>query len=549
MPELRFAILPILGLKTDVPANDASLFKPVAENVFATHAVEGYNFNISRKRNSCSKSLGTVQWSASATAQATKCLGLFELYDGTNRDHLIWDNGKLYAYDSNKAPVDVTTAATTYQQADSDLVSMIQVGSHVVFTDNIDGVTIQSWKNADANAQAAITGGTTAFKFRYLEYFARRILGVRSNETNGDIDIRWSNALPVPATSCQFESGVGLKDYQLYVPNDDPLTGVKKLGHNSCFIYSENSIHQLNYYPNFTIPFEIYTVVQGQGCTGHHSIVSLGDRHFFFNKNYGFCEYAGGNQVRPIADDIDDQLAAINSGYYNLIVGAWTPTQDEVVWTLPTEGSSTPNNLAIYNYRSGQWRFKSVDVRYLDTWETFTSYTWNNLVADVIAAGYANATWNDVLSWLGSNVKWLDFASPERRTVLSNTNGQVYQVKGASDPTSASHTAYRVEPIMDFGNPTRKKLIRELWFDFGVSGDFSVKVWHRSGDTVGELESITWDTADLIGTVSCNSEEVPALRGEMSKSAKFHQFKWGNETNDSQFEVNRLTFIAEMQGY
>jgi len=544
MPTMRFAILPILGTKTDVPANDASLFKPITENVFATHDVGGSNFDVSRKRNACSKALGRTRWSKTANAQATKCLGLFELYDGTNRDHLFWDNGKLFVFDAVKAQTDITTAATTYQKADADLVSMIKLGSDVVFTDNIDGVTIQAWANGDANAAAAITGGFTQFKFRYLEYFARRVVGAYSDQTNGDIDIRWSNALPTAQTDLEFESAAAAKDYQLWVPNDDSLTGVRKMGKNACMFYCEDSINQMIYYPNYTTPFEIYTAVQGQGFAGHHGIVSLGDRHFGFNKNYGFCEYRGGSEIIPISDNIESYLSAINPSYYNLIVGTKATFNDSIMWTDPTGG-----DIYTYNYRSSEWTIGSADARYLDVWNMYgDAYVWNTLVTDLTNAGYgASPTWNDLLDWMGPKVKWSDLTSPSTEAVMGYDDGHLYQFIGGSDPIEASHNAYRIEPIMDFGNPTKKKLLNEIWFDIGISGNFSIKVWHRFGDTVGEVEGQGWTELD---TVSCNSPEVPAVRGmSPSAGAKFHQIRWGNESNGAQFEVNRITLIVEPQGY
>jgi hypothetical protein len=102
--ERTFKIMPILGLKTDVPADDPSLFQSISEGVVATHDTGGINFDMSRKRNTATRSHGYVQWSNSANAKATKCLGLFELNDGTNQNHIAFDNGRFYVYDSSIDP-------------------------------------------------------------------------------------------------------------------------------------------------------------------------------------------------------------------------------------------------------------------------------------------------------------------------------------------------------------------------------------------------------------------------------------------------------------
>ena len=254
-----FKIIPILGRRSDVAQDDPSLFKGIAEGVFLTHDVGGVNFDLNRKRNTCTKAKGRVVWSNSATAQATKCLGLFELFDGTNRDRLFFDNGKVYQYDGALDPQDITGAGVTHQTANTDLVRPIRVGSYAVWPDRDDGTTPYIWKNGDANATKLISSGTE-FKFRFLEYFSRRIVGCYSGQTNGDIDIRWTGSLPGPGSSTSFAAA-----NQLFAPNDDTITGVRRMGSDKCFIYSENSIHQLVFFPDYISPFRVFTLVSEQG--------------------------------------------------------------------------------------------------------------------------------------------------------------------------------------------------------------------------------------------------------------------------------------------
>src|SRR3990172_6971962 len=98
-------IRPILGLKTDVPQNDPTLFQGEA-----CHCVEMENIDLDRIRNASSKSTGISQYSASANAQHTKCLGLMEL-KGTSVDHLFWDNGKFYYLASDRTFTAIDAAA------------------------------------------------------------------------------------------------------------------------------------------------------------------------------------------------------------------------------------------------------------------------------------------------------------------------------------------------------------------------------------------------------------------------------------------------------
>jgi hypothetical protein len=213
----QFAIKPILGRKTDVPQDSESLFKMIGEGVALTHDVGGINFDTTRKNNACTKSYGTVEWSNSATAQATKCLGLFMLYDGTNRDHIYFDNGKCYVYDASLDPVvKEDSGSTTFATDNVDLYSIIQVGSYMVFADRAE-TTPYKWKNGDANLTKLCASGTE-YKFRYLVNFQRRVIGLYSDQSEGNIDVRWSTDWPTTAiTSLNYPAA-----NQLYIPSDDP---------------------------------------------------------------------------------------------------------------------------------------------------------------------------------------------------------------------------------------------------------------------------------------------------------------------------------------
>lgn len=517
-----FRIVPILGRKVDVPQDDLSLFKSVGENIALTHDVGGLNFSLSRKRNACSKAHGHAVWSNSATAQATKCTGLFELYDGTNRDHCFFDNGKFYVYDSSKDPADKSKAATTYQKADTDLLSAVRVGSHIVFGDREDGETIQSWKNGDANAADAISGGT-AFKFRYLEYFMQRLVGCYSDQTNGDIDIRWSGALPVPATSLEFAA-----TNQMYAPNDDPIAGIKRLGTDRCYVYSEDSIHHIIYYPDFTTVFRIFTVVHGQGAVNHQSIVSDGVYHYLFNKSYGFCAYDGGRQLVPISDAIEEDIEGINTNYYNLIVGTFKPLTREIVWTVPTDNATTPSSFFIYNIDTKNWTKEDKTARYVDNWLLYESTTWNDLITQL---GGTGATWEGAI-----DKKWSHYMAENQEIVFGNTDGKLYNHTGESLAGSALN-GYRVEPVLNFSGGASFDFLKEIWFNISYSANFSIDVWLRSGNTVGEIEQASWTS---VGSISCNDSSLPKI--DVDQNARLHQLKWGTDAADEPFRVREIDF-------
>jgi len=672
----EFSIVPVLGRKTDVPANDPRLFKDFGGNI-ATHDVGGVNFDLSRNVGACTKAYGDVKWSLSANAQATKCLGLYELYDGTNRDHIMFDNGVAYVFDSTRTPVakanlilpfdagnneptigetvEVTsgtwggndaagnlylststgtwdddtqldgsttganigtsniptgTSSTTFATDNVDLYSTIKVGDYMVFSDRGKSIP-HKWKSGDAYLTPLdATGGVSGvggesglgYRFRYLVNFARRVVGLYcENDTDApQLSIRWSSAWPGTSIA-NLNFAVADK---LYIPNDDKIVGGATMGIDKCFIYCENSIQQLLYYANFDKPFGCVTAVTKQGGVNHHSIVNLGDRHFFFNRHYGFCEYRGGTQMpfggRPISEDIETDLQDINHTYANLIVGTYVPEIRCCAWAVPMESSATPNYLLFYNIDTGQWHFDDKVARFVDYWQAYDDFTWFSLIralggmdtcTGTATAGTAdttlvdanatfstdgvavddyvfNTTDNDYTQvasvdseteltldanaslgvddayeigagaiWLDAGVKsWGYYASLAKYLVFGNTDGYVYTRGSERLSGTTDLDGYRIEPIVDFGDPKRKDLLQEIWFQVLYYGDFDIHVWHRAGDTVATLEQENWVQ---IGTVNATAAK-PVVH--CSKIGRLHQIKWGTDSNSESFRVNKITF-------
>ena len=529
----EFKILPFLGRKVDVPADDITMFNFVAEGVALTHDAGGVNFDLVRKKQVCSKSFGYSQWSNSANAQATKCQGLYELFDGTNRNHFMWDNGKFYVFDAALDPGDVTASGVTHGTNNADLVSAIKVGAYVVFTDAGKATTPYKWTHGDANASKLIASGTE-FKFKYLEAFQRRVIGFYSDQTNGDIDLRWSTDWPTTAiASLNFPAA-----NQLYIPNDDSGTGIRIMGRDRCFVYSEKSIHALDYYQDYASPFRLRNVIDGQGTESNASIVNLGDRHYLYNKYYGFCEFRGfefPHGGRPISEDIEPDLAGMNADYLNLIVGKFFPLRREVVWIVPLAGNSTPDTLLFYNIDTGQWRKEDKIMRFLDAWKIYDNFTWNDLMT---ALGGATSVWTAAVS-----NAWAYYTAARERLMYANTDGKVYQ-HATDGLATANLDGYRIEPVLDFGDKKHKKYLQEVWFDIAYSGAFSIDVYYRGGDTLGETVVATWST---LGSLSCNSIERAVIDcpNNVDTNNRLHQIKWGTDKVDEPFQITGITFVYQ----
>ena len=529
-----FILKPILGLKSNVAPNDLSLFAQQQDNSAACYCVGGQNFDLNRRRNASVKSYSYQEWSGSATTAATMCTGLFELVGSSATDHIFFDNGYMNVYDSARDPAVIALLGGAVQMGHdaSQLYSMIQVGNYLVWSDF--GVhTPYAWDNGDATYTELISAGTE-FKFRYLEYFQNYIFGAYSDQTNGDIEIRWSGVLPVPITSCEFAAA-----NQLYKPGNDSITGIKKFGSNSCFLYGSDSICSIDYYANYLTPFAIRNMQPYQGAVNHHSIVDTGGRHFLFNKNYGFCEYRGGNDFpyggRPISYDIENIIGTIDPTYYPRIVGTFSPKTSEIIWSVPLDNSVTNNRLLFYNIVTGNWRQETKVASYVDIWRLFSTLIWDGATLDLADMG--------IVYWSDFNQSTISsLVNKGTYTVYANTDGSLYY--SASEGNDIiNFEGYRIEPILNFEFNDENSLLEEIWFSLTDTGPFNLKVSYRGGNTVSECEEASWETLDEIdcytptGTVTY-----------LSKFNRYHQIKWGTDYINQKFGVNAIQFKYVPEG-
>ncbi len=472
-----------------------------------------------------------------------KCLGIYYLDDGSNtsRWHISGDTagGRIYRYDSARDPERISdvaghSGAVEFANSDMDLYSIIRVGTHMVFSDYGETTPYGADHN-DAILIKLINAGTE-YKAKYLEYFARRILmaNVTSGITVGDISLIWSGA-DATLGSCTFATGDPPANH-LYKEDDDTITGIKKMGRNSCYLYGENSIDAIDYYPNYATPFGLRSVVTGQGAYNNASIVNVGGRHHFFNRNYGFCIFDGSSNFpaggKPISYNIEDKIATINTDYAGWINGVFLPYTNEIAWAVPLYGNSTPNHVLYYHVFDGNWRISDLAAYFLDFHPIATDVTWTKLTTDL---GYS--TWEDL-----GNLRWADLVETNDKLVFANNDGQLYY-SGTEADNGSAFDGYRVEPVLDFGRPNDKDLLLEIWFDFAEVGDYSLYCYHRSGNTVGEVKAAVWTA---LTELSCDDPNNPIFR--LAESGRYHQIKWGTDGANEPFSVSSIEFKYSPQG-
>ena len=533
-----FRILPILGLKTNVPENDLTLFKQVGEGIAATYCVDGVNFNMIRNLNATTKSFGSTKWSSAAAATATNCLGLFELYDSVNRTYwmMTGDNsskGRIFRFNSSREPVRISdvvdhSGAIEFAFHNADLYSCIQYGSNLVFSDF--GEHTPYFADYNDTTVAKLLSSGTEYKSRYLELFQRRILMAYTDQTNGDIEIRWSDALPTPGS---MSISAGNQDFK---PDDDSITGIKRFGQNACFLYGENSIDSIDYYPDYLTPFGIRNMVAGNGATNHHSIVSTGDTHYFLNKNYGFVDYRGGTQFpasgRPISYDIEDIVSTINPNYYGTVVGSFIKNKNTLVWSVPLYGVSNPSHLLYYYIPEGKWFIENFPMRYVYSWISNDDLVWNDL------SGLGFVYWSD----FGTSA-FTDYITTSQNMIVSNTDGYVYY-KGGESNSGSNFEGYRIEPVMNFSGTGGFDLLNEIWFNFVESGNFNIFCMYRGGDTLKECTNSAWEP---LAALSHNDPQNAVIYLQ-NKNNRWHQIKWGTSNKNERFGVSAIEFKFVHQG-
>jgi hypothetical protein len=302
------------------------------------------------------------------------------------------------------------------------------------------------------------------------------------------------------------------------------------MGKSACYVYTGMSINRLDYYINYVTPFGFTTVLENQGCSNHHSIVDIGGSHFFFNKNYGFCRFDGSTTFpadgRPVSHDIENWIRDIRSTYYGHIIGAPLTSANKIAWVVPLEGATTPNAILYYDYYENKWTRKDVSARYLAPATINENVTWTTL------GNLGYTTWSDL-----GNLRWADLIDETPELLFSPADGKLYTNATESEDGSA-WDGYRVEPVMQFGPKNSRSFIKELWFNLCETGDYSLYVYYRGGDTEGECKNAVWTAVD---EVSCDSpkDAICYLNG-VETANRFHQIKWGTDGADEPFVISSI---------
>lgn len=500
-----------------------TLLKPLDKDgfVWACHDTGGQNFDLEREDDACSKAFGRAQWSALATSTdgttGDSILGMHELWDGTNREHFCFDKGLAYRYDADRKPVVFDEASITLATDDIDLYSIIQYGAHMVVADRGEH---EPYKCDHDDTSLTVLQVDNNYTFRYLLNFTNRIIGLYSDQPNGDIDIRYTDALA--ATTFPDAN-------QLYKEGDS-ITGAHTLGHNTAFIFGETDIYRMDHYGSQTPVFSLLEVLKGWGSVNHHCIVSDGIFLYFYDQNKGFCKFDGSREPLVISEDYENMAARISTASSNLITSIWIPFTNEVAWSIPVDDNSLCSKIIYYNTKTGQWRHENKVARYLDIWRLFSGITWDDLIVLT----------DDV--WPGPR-SWAYYTAESSKLVFGQSNGHIYTSTSEGD-NGSDWNGYRIEPIIPFpGKGKNMTRLLEIWPGITEHQVGNLDFYWRGGDTTGKVAGADWTS---LGSLSMASPDDPVLYTD--QTARLHQVKWGTDKKSEPFAVSELKFGFVSQG-
>lgn len=538
---LSFTIIPSLGIKDDVPPDDLSMFEFITESIAKTHCTDsdfvGYD-NIYTSRKGCANKVGGLQTlittGASVASGTMSVIAAFGyLYNAVVYHYLAVGNKsdevKIYECTSTGSCVVLSDGLGNEQFLMSAGGGVI--APYVGFSGDHDRVIITGGTPGIASpfcvqpgegiAQKLIAGGTD-YNINFITSFENRIFGANTDITNGDgyYDIRYSNLNPtLPDYSLSIDSSLSFgASNQLFYPDKEEITGIKKLNNNRLFVYARDSIAEIKYTANYSSPFSIKRIMSGYGALCNNCIIGLAGLHFFYDRNNGFCSFDGANiyplskTIQEIVDSIDPiQLPAFGGGTYGEqydMPGAYNPRTNEIVWSV-SYNATTNTDVLYYNIMSNSWR------------------------KDPIAAKSIYSVYEE--------------GSGSYKTTYFVNDGEIKYNYYSTSNSGTTYTAYRIEPVLNFGGEN-KTLLNEIWArpvasTVGEEIDF----WYRGGDSVTQLEAQSWTSYGSFRTDTADPNVVRSPKG-LNTNNRYHQVKWGSDSTGALFSIEKIEFKYVPQG-
>ena len=532
-----FKILPILGLKTNVPVDDPSLIKMIGNNAGLSYDVGGTNITYNRQRNCCTKSLGDDQWSNSAITTPSTPNFMYYFDTFSTKKNYIFRGDEGYVYDTLEDPSEYPLQYITY----SNLANGGGDGT-IVSGDTVTGDTTSTSATVVCGTTSSsgslyikdVTGGTGNFS-------ASESLTFNSSEETADCDsvIQEKDLRPTDAvlygetvifsainsgahsgmTPFIWTSGDGENFYPLITGTDATLYVFKYInewynhiiGLHTSETNGEGSIRWTEALPsgsNLTFPSanQIYKPgndeITGSAKFGRNLFLVYGRNSICKLDYYPSATPAFGATMLIDNLGIEDQKCLINAygshWFFNKSYGFIQYNGSGSINTENIISKDIENIIATIDFsKITQITGKHVRGSRQLVWAITTTQAWPDtlLYFDVDSRTWSREDRTDANIIIMDS--WPDDVGTEdvHKLVFSgSSDGHVYYKNGeVLDSVSGTlFDAYRIEPAMYFHDAKRKKFLKSIWFGIDSGDNAYLDVYYRNGNTVYDLETKSW---------------------------------------------------------
>ena len=350
-------------------------------------------------------------------------------------------------------------------------------GEKVFFCNNADQV--YQWAGDEA-AEATLTAlSNSPINYCkalgvYLEYLI--LLGTDESATR----LRWCS------TGDASNWTTGRSGFQDLVDDSSSILGGAQVG-RTFVIFKEESIINMQFISSSpyvaTVSYSIFsfeTIMSGLGAIGGSTIQLIpGGACMFLASDYGVYTYNGvvvtpvtNNRIRKwIKDNISTQYKHRSFAIVN------SDESEYYLW-IPTEGSTTPNKLLVYNYINGIWWEGDISATAAGLFYPFSTSTW----------GAQADTWNTI----DTATRWLDASGETGRRVhlFGDTSGNVKHYGADIDDSGTAITSDYQTKDFRFNTAHQRERVIQLRFE-AIGNSVDVMYSTDAGSTWNNQTSVT----------------------------------------------------------
>lgn len=177
---------------------------------------------------------------------------------------------------------------------------------------------------------------------------------VLTRSKGGTVGVQWASQGTNDTWSPTSTNSAGSLDAQTSVP----FIAARRVG-GTTLLWSVQSVFRLDYV-GAPLYYGLRPVSAQCGVIGPHAVAVVGDEAIWMGP-HGFYRWNGYVQPLPcdIAEDIFPNLA---TGKNHTVFARVMGERDEIWWHWTAAGSTTPDQVAIYNWRLGVWSKASLSL-------------------------------------------------------------------------------------------------------------------------------------------------------------------------------------------